>query len=366
MRRLFLGFIVLLLVVMLGMGGIAYYFSGVALAVDHTADYSVKVLRASTASVTLARTHDDVLPGTYGISWNGGRAVVTAITSSDTTSVTRLLQPGDGAPPVGVNVAWDENVYAGDPLTARGVAFQTVNVSTPLGAMPAWFVPGRSSTWMIFVHGHNATREAGLRYIPALQGAGYPVLDVTYRNDASAPSSSDKKDHLGATEWHDVDSAISYAKANGATGVVLYGSSMGGAMSMETLRHSSQADLIRGVVLDSPVMDWRNTLDKQGGDQGLPLFETRLAEKVFSERSGMNLDDFDQVRHAASLKVPVLLFIGSEDDYVPSGPSIAFAKAQPKLVILVTTQGASHTDSWNVDPIAYEQHLTDFLHTAAP
>ena len=53
--------------------------------------------------------------------------------------------------------------------------------------MPAWLIPGRSSTWAIVVHGINSNPQVGLRIAPALHRAGLPQLLITYRDDHEAP-----------------------------------------------------------------------------------------------------------------------------------------------------------------------------------
>jgi dipeptidyl aminopeptidase/acylaminoacyl peptidase len=174
-----------------------------------------------------------------------------------------------------------------------------------------------------------------------------------------APPSRDGKNHLGNTEWHDVVSAMGYARAHGATGVVLYGWSMGGAMAMTTLR--KDPSFIRGVILDSPVMDWSATLDKQGDARHLPFFVTDVAKRILQWRIGIDLADFVQHRYAPQLKTPVLLFTAEDDEMVANRPAFTFAeKAPPGMVTHITTPG-DHTESWNVDPAAYEGALTAFL-----
>jgi dienelactone hydrolase len=59
--------------------------------------------------------------------------------------------------------------------------------------------------------------------------------------------------HLGDTEWRDVDAAVDYARDHGATGIVLYGWSVGGTLTITALRRMPAADLglVRAMVLDS-------------------------------------------------------------------------------------------------------------------
>ncbi|MDL4772153.1 alpha/beta hydrolase family protein [Actinomadura xylanilytica] len=344
-------------------GGIGWYFSGVATEVDHSPEYPISVLDAGNGTVTLPRTPYTERPGTWGLVWkDGGRAVLGPVTGGDTGKVVRTVTAAPrGAPAKGTPVAVDHWVYGGDPRTALGLDFQNVAYPSRLGPMPAWLVPGATmkGTWVIGVHGHNADKAETFRVMRAVHGLGLPMLSIAYRNDVGAPASPDGKNHLGDTEWNEVASAIAYARAHGATGIVLHGWSMGGEMVMTALRKDPA--LIRGVVLDSPVMDWAATLDMQGADRGLPGFVTGVARRIVQWRIGIDLGDYDQRRFAPRLKTPTLLFTTADDDTVDNGPSLEFAKAAPPGMVTHAPTAGGHTESWNVDPAAYERALTAFL-----
>lgn len=91
----------------------------------------------------------------------------------------------------------------------------------PLGPLPAWQLAGTRPTWVLLVHGRGGAREDWLAMLPALVRAGFPVLDLSYRNDVGAPASPDGYSHLGDTEWRDVEAGVRYARAEGAADVVL-------------------------------------------------------------------------------------------------------------------------------------------------
>src|ERR1044072_1784283 len=96
--------------------------------------------------------------------------------------------------------------------------------------MPAWSVPGKSSTWAIVVHGINGTPGVGLRMLPTLHRAALPTLVITYREDQGAPASPDGFHHMGLTEWRDLAAAARFASARGARRLVLVGAPTGGAL----------------------------------------------------------------------------------------------------------------------------------------
>jgi pimeloyl-ACP methyl ester carboxylesterase len=257
----------------------------------------------------------------------------------------------------------DTYAYDGDPRTALGLAFDDVRVHAALGDFPAWYLPAARSdrTWFVFVHGHDGSRQESLRYLRALHGAGMPVLVPTYRNDVGAPASPDGADHLGGTEWQDVDGAVRWALDHGARDVVLGGWSMGGAVALQLADRSAVSGRIRALVLDSPVLDWRDVFRRQGSVRGLPEAETDLAMWVAERRYGLDLDRLDWLSRSTELKVPTLIVHSDADDYVPDGPAKRLAATRPDLVTLELVPGAGHTQAWNLDPAGYERRLLAWL-----
>ncbi|WP_433477337.1 alpha/beta hydrolase family protein [Spirillospora sp. CA-142024] len=352
------------IIVLLGavVGGVGWYFAGVAIEVDHSAEYPFTIEDTGNGTVTLPRDPATERSGTWALVWKGGRAMLGPVVGGDDSHVVRkVTSVKEGALEKGAPVDIDHWLYDGDPKTALGLPFQDVLYPSEVGPMPAWLIPGTSykGTWVIGVHGRNADKAETFRVMRAVHAQGLPMMSIAYRNDVGAPPSRDRKNHLGATEWHDVVSAMGYARAHGATDVVLYGWSMGGAMVMTTLR--KDPSFVRGVVLDSPVMDWSDTFDKQGDARHLPGFITDLAKRIVEWRIGIDLSDFDQRRYAPDLRTPVLMFTTKDDEMVANRPAFAFARtAPPGMVTHIATPG-DHTQSWNVDPAAYERSLDAFL-----
>ena len=93
------------------------------------------------------------------------------------------------------------------------------------GPGPAWLVRGgrHADVWVIGVHGRGAQRTESIRALPALAEAGVTTLLMSYRNDGLGPNTEDGRYGLGDTEWHDVQTAIDYAVAQGAAKVILLG-----------------------------------------------------------------------------------------------------------------------------------------------
>jgi len=340
----------------------AWYFADVILRVRHEGEsYDLRVKGVTSDTVTVERTSNTERRGLYGLDWNGGYARVGEIVASDTKSVTRQLLQTSQQLRAGQRVHWNVHTYDGNPEHGRGLSYTDVQVPGELGLFPAWHVPGKSSTWVIMVHGYKSNRAEGLRIMPLFVRLGLPMLDITYRNDLDAPASPDKLYHLGSTEWRDLEAAVQYALAHGAEDLLLYGWSMGGNIVETFLRRSPFASHVRAVVLDAPVLNWSLVFAKQAQNRHFPAFITDIVERIMYLRAGINFHDQDHIASANQQKVPTLLFHGVDDSLIPVAGSDAFAQARPEVVTYQRVNGANHTQEWNVDAQAYEQALEVFL-----
>jgi pimeloyl-ACP methyl ester carboxylesterase len=360
-RRTAYGLAGLALLVPTSTASAGWYFANQVVEV-RPREYPLEVKGFDGELITLPRNEDTERDVPFGLIWPTGHARLGAVVRTDRATVARrVVEVTHGTLQKGIRGYASSAVFDGDPLTARGIDFDEVTVPGELGPLPAWLVPGVSSTWIIGVHGRGGSRAEALRVLPTLAGLGLPTLVVTYRNDEGAPPSPDRRYHLGASEWHDVAAAVRYARSRGATGVILYGWSMGGAAAMMTLRRASEASLVRALVLDCPALDWTATLRLAARRRNLPPPLGWAAMRLVEKRIGHRLADLDQVRNAGSLRVPTLLFLDGDDTVVDPQPARSLARLRPDLVRLVETSGGGHTRSWNVDPERYESDLAGFL-----
>ena len=336
-------------------------------------DTRIVRLDAAAQTITLGRSPDTVLPGRYGLFTVGSADYlrVGSIVGEDEDTVTRKLLthvPADGD--LAAEAAFSGWYFdkPGDLL----LPFQSIDIDTGVGACPAWEFPAHGDTdvWVIQVHGRGTTRSETLRAVPVFHALGISSLVVSYRNDGDAPRSPSGTYALGATEWRDVDAAIGYARRHGARRVPLMGWSMGGALSLQAALESPHADVIAGLVLDSPVVDWRTVLNFQGRAMRLPAPVIALAERTLASnwgatalRSGepIPLDRLDGVSRAAELRHPVLILHSDDDGFVPADASHALAQARPDLVTMETFTVARHTKLWNYDETRWTTAIQDWV-----
>lgn len=328
----------------------------------------IRILALDEHHVTLGLTPDTVLPGVYAL-WVGQKlAVLGGVVSQDATGVKRAIDERTHSLLQGAATArWSGYALYRPRQVADAV--EKVEVPTELGPAPAWIMGDQhASTWCVQVHGRGVTRRETVRAAPIYLQRGIPVMAVSYRNDTEAPPSRHNKYRLGLDEWRDVDDAIEFAVARGAERIVLQGWSMGGQIALQVARRSRHRRRIVGVVLDSPVVGWRPTLQLQVAlvkapawlvDTAMGLLESPAA--VLSGSRTLDFDELDNVLHADALSQPILLLHSADDGYVPPDASRALAEARPDLVEYHEWKRARHTKLWNLDRARYEHEIGAWL-----
>lgn len=258
-----------------------------------------------------------------------------------------------------------------------GVDVENIDIETELGPAPAWIVqpepdktPEGENPWVIMIHGRAVKRAETIRAIPVFRAAGYTSLLVSYRNDFEAPPTDDGRYSLGDTEWKDVEAALAFAQDQGATSVILMGWSMGGATALQTVTRSRFSDMVVGLVLESPVVNWVDALDFQAQSKGVPKLMSSIVYSAMQNPWGrpltglsapIDLRRLNFVLRASELEVPTLILHSKDDGYIPFGPSLALAQARPDMVTLELFDTAGHTKLWNFDPERWSRAITQWL-----
>ncbi|MEU0964127.1 alpha/beta fold hydrolase [Streptomyces sp. NPDC005917] len=315
--------------------------------------------------IALTRDLASLRPGTYGLAGDGSHAVVGAVLESaaDTadTVVRRLERVTHGTFETGDKVWLTPNIHIGNPGTALGLDHSDVDIPGELGSLPAWFVPGYRDTWVIAVHGLGTTRELAMNVMPLLHGRRLPVLALAYRGDLGAPRPPDGLNHLGQSEWRDLDAAIRYAVRYGARRVVLYGWSTGATMALRAAVHSALRERVSGLILDSPVLSWEATLRALARARHTPEPLLPLAVRAAEGRAGLHADRVGEPVDPAQLTVPTLIVHGPDDTVAPWTYSRRLAARRPDRIALHTVPDAPHSAMWNADPKQYEERLRRYL-----
>jgi len=194
---------------------------------------------------------------------------------------------------------------------------------------------------MIYLHGIADNRSSAVGVVDRFTRIGFDV--VAYDSRAHGESGGAACTY-GFFEKEDLQLVI-----DGVEGpVVLVGTSLGAAVA---LQQAGRDPRVCGVVAAESFSDLRTVATERA-----PFFFTASAiERAFSlaEQEGhFRIDDVSPVLAASSIKVPVLLIHGAQDDETPPSHAqrIFAALAGPKKLILVPGAGHNESlqgDSWN-------------------
>lgn len=343
-----------------------------------TDDVRIHAVDLDAGRITLQLTHETEVDGHYGF-WfehGAGYARLGPIVSITPDRVERII---------------DELVF-GQLNSARagrwsgwyflspedlGHPWYEASIATTLGAAPAWVVPAETPgpDWAIFVHGRGVIRSESLRAVEPFRQSGFTCLVASYRNDGEAPSSDDGRYALGGREWEDIDAALRFAVQSGARRVVLMGWSMGGAIVLQTLARSplasARSGIVIGAVLESPVVDWVQTIDYQVVRmRRLPrvvrslvvnVLSSPLSRPVAGVAEPIDFAALDFVARANEVDRPLLVLASDGDDFVPAGAAKALARRRPDMVRLELFEQARHTRLWNHDPERWTNAIREWL-----
>lgn len=358
--------------------------------------------------VRLAATVETTVDGVYSLRFGGGEghARIGEILSWSPAAgeVVREVQEVYSGDLSAASRGWWAGTVYPDPAAA-GYRFHEVELPMEMGAAPCWVVPAgqerdpqrateHSTTarqyrrddaqheaahaaaedpaaqqlpgpWAIMVHGRGAQRMEAIRALDTAQRMGLTSLLISYRNDREAPASPDGRYGLGFTEWKDVQLAISYAKLRGATRIVLFGWSMGGAICLQTADLSIYRADIAGMVLTGPVVDWFTLFTHHTASRHIPSAITTMAQSLITSPRGLwltglaaplDLGSLDWITRADQLQTPTLILHSADDEFVPDTASKRLAELNDR-VQMVGFERARHTKEWNVDPQRWESSV---------
>lgn len=330
-----------------------------------------RVLAVDGRLVTLEAGTGSSVPGSrWGLrSPNGYVRMLELVELGEDTVTWRTSGPSRQRPVIGAVVRVDEYLAIGDPAEARGLEFREVVVDGPLGEQPSWLVPavGERVGTVVYVHGSGGTREEANRFLPAMVNSGWDVLVPTYRGDEGAPPAPGNRRTFGTTEWEDVEAAVDLVDDRPGA-LVLFGSSMGGAVVAQLLDRSALAPTVDGVVLDSPLLSLDAAIDLNAARNGIPRFAQPVlvpALQVAADlRYGIGTGALEQVEDDGTFGVPTLVLHGDADVEAPIESSRELA-ALVDTVRLEEFPDAGHLVAWNVDRSRYTRLLREHLAAVA-
>jgi pimeloyl-ACP methyl ester carboxylesterase len=325
--------------------------------------YDLVVLRISDDEIDLPATRHTLASGQFGLQLSAGGppAVIGPVISTRDGKVTRCLLYR----PVGLSLEsrgrWS-GIVSVVPSSAAADVVETF-VETALGPAPAWMIDRGTDRWAIHVHGQGSARAQTLRGVETASRMGLSSLVISYRNDGEGPRSRDARSHLGESEWRDLEAALRFVAERGGTGCVVFGWSLGATMALNTVQRSSSAEMIKALVMVSPVLVWEDVMRANARYQRYPqllgsLIARLLALNRFSRLAGLagplEVRGSDRARFQGALRIPVLILHNRNDWSVPFETSSRFAEEHKDRVELVEFNCSGHTQEWNSDPVGWD------------
>jgi len=205
-----------------------------------------------------------------------------------------------------------------------------------------WFFPASSQRRgaVIYLHGRNENREAGLVAARRLVPLGYDVLAYDSRAHGA---SGGRYSTFGYYEKEDVSHAIDFL---GAEQVVLVGVSLGAAVALQA---AAEDPRIAAVVAVSSFSSLEAVVrDRVPGF--VPERQIRAAFHAVEARAHMRVKDVDAVEAARRIGVPVLLLHGTRDRATPIAHARRVYRALRGPRVLVEVAGAHHADVLSFPP----------------
>ncbi|MEU1970781.1 alpha/beta fold hydrolase [Microbacterium sp. NPDC019599] len=327
--------------------------------------------------VVLDRTRQTLAHGLYTLLFEGGgwaQLAEEAVERGRDRVARRVTGLSTGlSPAIDDRVSWS-GIFFVTPADA-GLDAEEVRISTPAGAAPAWLIKGENpETWAIHIHGMGSPRSGPLRGARVAADLGYTSLVVSYRNDGDGPWVGSRGSTLGAAEADDVAAAVQYAVDQGAQRVVLFGWSMGAAIALQLAADPRHSAYIRALVLESPVLDWIETVKANCVRAGLPAAAGLLAvpwlalgplARTIGLPGPVPLRALNGIARAHELETPTLILHGTRDDSAPLNLARTLAGIRADVVRLEQFD-AGHTMTWNSDSERWQTVVSSWLTARLP
>ncbi|MBM4408015.1 MAG: alpha/beta fold hydrolase [Chloroflexi bacterium] len=203
-----------------------------------------------------------------------------------------------------------------------GLAYEAIEVPTPHGTLPGWFVPadgGRPGPGVVLVHGWESARDRTLPNIRFLHAAGFHCLAFDVRGHGTNPAEvlPISVGEFGADALAAVDALLARPEV---TTAAVFGHSMGGSGAiLAAANHPRVAALVSVSAPSDPNRLTRQTFRLAR----LPIpdpFASALAwltTKVYLRPRGHRVEDVSARAAIARYPGPILLAHGALDQIMP-------------------------------------------------
>ena len=326
--------------------------------------------------------------GIYGIIGQNGDAVIGKILNTNGNIIERELLQINGSLVTGDRIAgsagllldektgiykilgtsgWSGQATQGiyTPKSVVDIEYEDIFYQSDIGQFPAYLTSSGDDGVVIFVHGFRGdySREvfAQLR-AKDLMDMGFRSMIISYRNDRGLPKDPSGIFQYGVSEWKDIDAAIDEARKINEN-VVLWGISGGGGPVSSWIQNTNDISKVSGIIYEAPVISFWESVEVNGAAR-FPWLPQGLFSyfKIVTElRYGVDFDSMDFRDAVINSDIPVLLFHGDDDEWVPVEMSDLIAESRNKNFTYIRSENVGHVTSWNADPENYVLQMSVFL-----
>ena len=326
--------------------------------------------------------------GIYGIIGQNGDAVIGKILNTNGNIIERELLQINGSLVTGDRIAgsagllldektgiykilgtsgWSGQATQGiyTPKSVVDIEYEDIFYQSDIGQFPAYLTSSGDDGVVIFVHGFRGdySREvfAQLR-AKDLMDMGFRSMIISYRNDRGLPKDPSGIFQYGVSEWKDIDAAIDEARKINEN-VVLWGISGGGGPVSSWIQNTDDLSKVSGIIYEAPVISFWESVEVNGAAR-FPWLPQGLFSyfKIVTElRYGVDFDSMDFRDAVINSDIPVLLFHGDDDEWVPVEMSDLIAESRNKNFTYIRSENVGHVTSWNADPENYVLQMSVFL-----
>ena len=326
--------------------------------------------------------------GIYGIIGQNGDAVIGKILNTNGNIIERKLLQINGSLVTGDRISgsagllldektgiykilgtsgWSGQATQGiyTPKSVVDIEYEDIFYQSDIGQFPAYLTSSGDNGVVIFVHGFRGdySREvfAQLR-AKDLMNMGFRTMIISYRNDRGLPKDPSGIFQYGVSEWKDIDAAIDEARKI-SENVVLWGISGGGGPVSSWIQNTNDISKVSGIIYEAPVISFWESVEVNGAAR-FPWLPKGLFSyfKIVTElRYGVDFDSMDFRDAVINSDIPVLLFHGDDDEWVPVEMSDLIAESRNKNFTYIRSENVGHVTSWNADPENYVLQMSVFL-----
>jgi pimeloyl-ACP methyl ester carboxylesterase len=240
--------------------------------------------------------------------------------------------------------------------------FQNISFKTVEGiSIDGWYSKVDSAKGcVVLLHGVTVNKSYLTAEAGCFRNWGYNVLLIDFRGHGKSEGHNGS---FGVKETGEVEQAVAFAKTQGNKKIILYGISLGAAVSLKAASDGKiKPD---AVIADMPFGSLHHHLRSRAVETGFPAepFATLVTLWMGMER-GYNGFHHDVSDYVQSVHCPVLLQWGDQDQYVSRDEmDKVYSKLASGQKKIVTYAGAGHEALLSVDPLKWQREVLSFLST---